>query len=82
MDQHLSKDRPQIYQISVQGRLDRDWSDWFGGMTVTYEDGSSLTTLTGAIPDQAALRAILTRIWDVNLTLLSVNRVEREEKQG
>ncbi|MBL7065918.1 MAG: hypothetical protein ISS49_17210 [Anaerolineae bacterium] len=60
------------YQIQVQGRLDEDWSDWFSGMTVTFESG--VTTLTGPVADQAALRGILTRIWDLNLTLLSVTR--------
>jgi osmotically-inducible protein OsmY len=63
---------PTTYQIQVQGRLDEDWSVWFSGMTVTSEGG--VTTLTGPVADQAALRGILTRIWDLNLTLLSVTR--------
>ena len=65
-------DGPIIYQIRVQGRLDENWSDWFSGMTITFEGG--VTTLTGPVADQAALRGLLTRIWDLNLTLLSVTR--------
>ena len=67
-------DQATRYQIKVRGRLDEDWSDWFSGMTVTFE--SSVTTLTGAVADQSALRGILTKIWDLNLTLISITRIE------
>ena len=70
--QHPGPSGPMTYQIQVQGRLDEGWSDWFSGMTVTFESG--VTTLTGPVADQAALRGILTKIWDLNLTLLSVTR--------
>ena len=71
-------DQPATYQIKVQGRLDEDWSDWFSGMTVTVEcqeDGPTITTLTGIVPDQAALHGLLNRIRDLNLPLLDVRRV-------
>ena len=67
-------DQAARYRIKVQGRLDEGWSDWFSGMTVTFEGG--VTMLTGAVTDQATLRGILTRIWDLNLTLISVDRIE------
>ena len=72
-----------VYQIKVQGKLDDKWSDWFGGMTVTVQSESNdapITTLTGAVADQSALRGILTKIWDLNLTLISVNRIEIDFK--
>lgn len=79
MEQDLSVDRPETYQIKVQGKLDEGWSDWFSGMTVTFEgDSAPITTLTGAVADQSALRGILTKIWDLNLTLVSVNRIEMD----
>ncbi|MGD2147274.1 MAG: hypothetical protein PVH41_11320 [Anaerolineae bacterium] len=62
------------YEIQILGRLGQDWSDWLDGMAMTFERG--VTTLTGPVADQAALRGILTRLWDVNLTLISVRRVE------
>jgi hypothetical protein len=34
--------------------------------------------LTGSLADQAALRGILTRLWDLNLTLISVVRNGKE----
>ena len=67
------------YQIRVQGWIGERWANWFDGVTMAYEGteiDSPTTTLTGPITDQAALRGLLTKIWDLNLTLVSVNRVE------
>ena len=68
-----------IYQIKVEGCLDPNWSDWFNEMEITNEtktDSHSITTLEGTVGDQATLRGILNHLWDLNLTILSVNRVE------
>jgi hypothetical protein len=67
-----------IYEIKIQGRLDDGWSEWFNEMTVTSE--SNVTTLSGAVVDQAALRGILDKIWDLNLMLISVIRIETNSK--
>ncbi len=67
---------PTIYQIRVRGRLGARWSDWLGGMEIvieTAEGGASEAVLTGPIVDQSALRGILNRLWDLNLTLVSVS---------
>mgnify|MGYP001826307122 FL=1 len=42
----------------------------------------SRTTLAGAVADQAALRGLLCRLWDLNLTVVSVQRIERGEQGG
>lgn len=68
-----------VYQIKVQGNVDPSWSDWFNGLDITKEtsqDAHSITTFTGTVGDQATLRGILNRLWDLNLTILSVIRVE------
>ena len=73
------EERSAKYHIVVQGELDGDWSEWLGGMAVTYEsrgDDTGVTTLTGTVTDQAALRGILSRIWDLNLTVVSVDRID------
>jgi hypothetical protein len=75
----------QVYQIKVQSKLDEKWSSWFEGLAVTSEvldEGATVTVLTGPVPDQAALRGILEKIWDLNLTLISVFRVETGAKEG
>jgi len=68
------------YQIKVQGQLDENWSDWFSGLTITVQtggEGEAVTTLRGVVADQAVLRGILSRIWDLNLTLISVEQVKQ-----
>ena len=62
------------YRIKLKGYLDQKWEDWFEGMAITYEDDK--TILFGPVADQAALYGLILRIRDLNLTLLSLNRVE------
>jgi hypothetical protein len=62
-----------VYRIEVDGQLDKSWSGWFSGMTLTFQD--NISTLTGPVADQAALRGLLSKIWDLNLTLVSVIRL-------
>ena len=67
------------YKIRVEGELDKDWVDWFDGMAIATEeaaDGLVTTTLTGPIDDQPALRGMLSKLWDLNLTLVSLRRIE------
>ncbi len=64
-----------IYQIRVEGHLDRRWSDWFDGFTITYPSDNE-TLLQGWVADQAALHGLLMKIRDLGLSLLSVKRVE------
>jgi len=67
------------YQIRVRGWIGGRWANSFDAMTMTYEgtqDDSPITILTGPVVDQAALRGLLIRIWDFNLTLLSAIRIE------
>jgi hypothetical protein len=70
-----------IYCITMQGRLDEAWSEWLTGLTLTTttdEHDAIVTSLTGEIVDQAALRGLLNRLWDWNLTLIAVTRLEGE----
>lgn len=64
---------PADYRIRLKGRLDPEWSDWFEHMAISTEGGE--TILTGPVADQAALHGLLIRIRDLNLTLLSVERI-------
>jgi hypothetical protein len=65
---------PANYRIKLRGRLDQKWSDWFEQMEIST-DGAK-TILTGMVTDQAALHGLFTRIRDLNLTLLSVERTD------
>jgi hypothetical protein len=61
------------YEIRLGGRLDPRWADWFDGMTLTSDDGS--TVLTGAVLDQAALHGVLRKVRDLGLPLLAVTQL-------
>jgi len=73
-----------IYEIQVQGELDQDWQPWFNGLAINREstqDQFPSTTLTGPVADQSALRGILCKLWDLNLVLISVQRIEVENEK-
>jgi hypothetical protein len=69
----------EVYRITVKGVLDARWSDWFQGMRVTAQPGNT-TVLTGPVVDQAALHGLLDRIRDMGLPLVSVERVDEEDR--
>lgn len=65
----------RAYRLRVEGRLDDHWSAWFGGMTLTRHDDGT-TSLSGTVPDQAALHGLLAKVRDLGVPLLSVDAVE------
>ena len=72
-------DRPAIYEIRVQGKLDARWSRWFANMQIIPQPNGECL-LTGSIADQAALYGVVSRMRDLGLVLISVHRVSREDK--
>ena len=68
----------EMYQIQVQGIIDQRWEGWFEGMTIATDEQASATTLTGVVADQAALRGILAKLWNLNLELISIHPISEE----
>jgi hypothetical protein len=66
-------DQPTRYLIRIQGTIDATWSDWFGGFTITPQDGE--TVLEGEVNHQAALHGIFAKINELGLTIISVTRL-------
>ena len=64
-----------IYQIRIKGHLGARWADWFGGMTITRQEGGE-TLLTGPVADQAALHGLLRKVRDLGMPLISAVRTE------
>jgi len=64
-----------VYQIRLKGHLGPQWTDWFGGLTLTLEANGD-TLLTGPVTDQAALFGLLRKVRDLGLPLVEVIKVK------
>jgi hypothetical protein len=77
-DQKTNPSQPMIYEIRIKGHLGHQWTDWFGGLTITLEEDGD-TLLTGPVVDQAALHGLLKKVRDLGLPLVSVVQVQFNE---
>ena len=59
-----------FYEIQVKGYLDARWNELFEGMNIARTD--NVTTISGMVPDQAALHGLLARVRDYGLVLISI----------
>lgn len=75
MDTHYSTVAAtvDIYEIRVRGHLDRRRVQRWTEVNVTHQPNGE-TTLTGPIPDQAALFGLLNQLRDLGIPLIAVNR--------
>jgi hypothetical protein len=69
-----------VYQVRIKGHLGRQWTDWFGGLTVTLEENGD-TLLTGPVVDQAALHGLLKKVRDLGMPLVSVKSTAKENEK-
>ena len=66
------------YEIRIKDHLETYWFEWFKDWSITnLENGEVL--LRGSRVDQSALHGALNKIWNLNLTLLSVTRVSQDK---
>ena len=78
------------YQVRVEGRIGQRWLAWFEGLSVAATDeeveqaggGPATTTLTGVMPDQAALAGLLQKLYTLGLPLVEVRRKGAERVDG
>jgi hypothetical protein len=73
--------QPAVYRIRIAGRVKNSWSDFMPGLqeTLIQEGGTSVTELTGTVPDQSALFGMLCHIRDLGLPLISVEFIENKK---
>jgi len=73
---------PAVYQITVKGHLDSQWSAWFDNMLISNEANSE-AVLRGPLADQSALYGVLAKIRNLGLPLLAVSTVATDQsRQG
>jgi hypothetical protein len=69
------------YCIRVKERLDYHFTDCFGDLALTtLDDGKTL--IVGPFVDQSALRGLLNQLWNLNITVISVDKIENENKKA
>jgi hypothetical protein len=69
---------PAVYQITVKGHLDSQWSAWFDNMMISHEANGE-AVLRGPLADQSALYGVLTKVRALGLPLLAVMLVAADE---
>jgi hypothetical protein len=72
---------PATYRICIMGTLDKNWSDYCGGMKIEHGivlNEYPVTILTGLLTDQAALIGVINTLYDVGCPLISVECVEAQ----
>jgi hypothetical protein len=62
-------------EVRVKGAVEKTWSDWFSGLGIT-ETSPDKSTLSGDLPDQAALYGLLAKLRDLGFRLVSVQTDE------
>jgi len=74
----LRRFEPSRYEIQVEGHLDAGHSEWLGRLTLCpgFRRGRPITSLSGALADQAALYGVLTMLQTMGVVLLEVIQLE------
>lgn len=70
-----------IYELRISGSFEQPTLAWFEDLNVTVDGTTSptQTVISGPMRDQAALYGLISRIRDLGLTLLSVQRLDIDE---
>ncbi len=64
-----------IYCIRVKENLDHHIADCFNDMAIVpLDDGKTL--LVGPLVDQSSLRGLLNQLWNLNITVISVDKID------
>lgn len=72
-------DKSAFYKIEVLGKIPIDYFDRFPGMSLkhNYDGEKTSTILTGRLPDQAALSGVMNGLYDIHMSVLSVEKMKK-----
>jgi hypothetical protein len=70
----LRFDHPALYRIEVAGHLDDGWTECVRNLAIENkgEQEAARASLTGCLPDQAALLGVLNALYDGRRVVLAV----------
>ena len=72
-------DRPGKYRIRILGFLDESFSERLGGLRISHcglkDHEGAVTELVGQVRDQAELAGLLNSLYELHLTLRSVEYI-------
>lgn len=74
-----------IYHIQIRGHISPERTDYFTWPCLAssfVSAGEPATLLTGEILDQAHLRGLLNKIWDLNFEVIQVRRIRQTNPTG
>jgi hypothetical protein len=74
---HNQNNASPIYEICLRGELSPAWTNWFAGFNISSDSG--FTWLTGPITDQSAMNGLLRKILDLELPILSINTIHKND---
>jgi len=80
MSQFMKPDWPSCYEFRIRGYLSTRRSPWLAQMSITALPNGE-TRLVSLLEDQAALYGLLSRIRDMGVLLLSVNRLQEAGRE-
>jgi hypothetical protein len=69
-----------IYSIRIKGVLNHSLPGWLDGITIIPRENAE-TELTGSFKDQAALRGFVNQLWNLNFTVLTIERIENDTSE-
>ena len=74
---HDNLQQSNTYRIRIKETLDCHFADWLDEMVILPQENGE-TLLVSSFPDQPALRGFLDQLWNINITVISVERIENE----
>ena len=81
----MNKEKSCFYEIVLEGELTDKYIDWFNGFfreKIYSADGKDMTTVSGLAVDQSHLRGVLMKIFDLNLDIVSIQRIPDPALKG
>ena len=75
MQQSISLNSQNKYEIQIHGQLDEAWLGWFGeaqAKVETLADDNEITTISNVVMDQAGLVGLIRRLHGHGIVIVSV----------